>query len=84
MNDEKKVVENVEEETMDITVVEKENFFDKVKKSKVVKPVLAVLGIGLTAVAAYALGRNSCHDDGDDDGEECYEFDKIESNDVSE
>lgn len=81
MEDEKKVVENVKEETMDITVVEKENFFDKVKKNKVIKPVLAVLGIGLTAVAAYALGRNSCHDD---DGEECYEFDEVESNDVSE
>lgn len=81
MKDEKKVVENVEEETMDIAVDEKEKFFDKVKKSKVVKPVLAVLGIGLTAVAAYALGRNSSHDD---DDEEYYEFDEVDSNDVSE
>ena len=37
MKDEKKVVENVEEETMDITVVEKENFFDKVRPSAMIR-----------------------------------------------
>lgn len=63
----KEDIELMEENNSNITVVEKETFLDKVKSNKVMKPILATVGIGILTVGAFILGRNTGHSEDEED-----------------
>ena len=63
----KEDIELMEEDNSNITVVEKETFLDKVKSNKVMKPILATVGIGILTVGAFILGSNTGHSGDEED-----------------
>ena len=73
----KEDIELMEENNPNITVVEKETFLDKVKSNKVMKLILATVGIGILTVGASILGRNT----GQSGDEEDCGFEVIDLND---